>query len=140
MARIRSVKPSLFGSYNLAKLPIEARYLFIGLFCEADDEGYLIDSPKRIAGDIFPHDDKVTEGKVNGWLNQLQEVGSVLRYTTRDGRYIFLPEWEKHQRVTHGRPTTLPLPSCDVLADFLRRSGATPEPLVPEGELNGKRN
>ena len=56
MARIRSIKPNLFGSYSLAKVPVEARFLFIGLFCEADDEGLLVDSPKRIAGIVFPHE------------------------------------------------------------------------------------
>jgi len=138
VARIRSVKPALFGSYNMARVPIEARYLFIGLFCEADDEGYLIDSPKRIAGAVFPHDDKVTEKRVDGWLNQLQAVGSILRYESGGGRYIVLPEWATHQRVSHALPTTIPLPSVEVLAGFLNGSGAAHECLRPE--LNGKGN
>jgi hypothetical protein len=132
------VKPNLFSSYNLAKVPIEARYLFIGLFCEADDHGYLIDSPKRIAGAIFPHDDRVTEKKVDGWLNQLQSVGSILRYEYGDGRYIVLPEWETHQRVSHALPTTLPQVSCVSLEEFRSLAGAARESFRPE--LNGKGN
>lgn len=129
------MKPTLFSSYTLARVPIEARYLFVGLFCEADDEGYLIDSPKRIAGAVFPHDDKVTEKKVDGWLDALQGVGSILRYETDGGRYILLPEWATHQRVSHALPTNLPLPSGEVLAGFLNGSGAARESFRPE--LNG---
>lgn len=134
MARIRSVKPALFGSYTLATVVIEARYLFVGLFTEADDDGRLIDSPKRIAGALFPHDDKVTEQKVNRWLNDLQGIFSIFRYGARGGRYILLPEWLSHQKISHPTPSLLPPPSDEDLEDFLDRaekfaseSGEVPE-------------
>lgn len=127
MARIRSVKPNLFGSYSIAKVPIEARYLFIGLFCEADDEGRLIDSPKRIAGSLFPHDDKVTESRVNAWLDKLQDERSIYRYKATGGRYIVIPKWKTHQKVSHPLPSPLPSPDADALAHFLSDSGAPPE-------------
>lgn len=140
MARIRSVKPNLFSSYSMAKLPIEARYLFVGLFCEADDEGQLIDSPKKIAGAIFPHDEKVTERKVNGWLDNLHEVGSIIRYTVEGNRFIAMPEWLTHQRVSHPTPSVFPAPSFEALEEFMRRSGKCREALIPEGEGKGKGN
>ena len=116
MARIRSVKPNLFASYHLARVPIEARFLFIGLFCEADDDGQLIDSPKRIAGAIFPHDEKVTERKVDGWLEKLQAIGSILRYEDLEGgRYIAIPEWQAHQKISHPSPSVFPSPSGELL-------------------------
>lgn len=138
MARIRSVKPNLFGSYSMARVPIEARFLFIGLFCEADDEGVLIDSPKRIAGAIFPHDEKVTEKKVDIWLNKLQEVGSVFRYETKEGRFLMLPEWGSHQKISHALPSQLPSPSAESLARFLNASGNIPEENRSGSALNGK--
>jgi len=128
VARIRSVKPNLFGSYTMAKVPIEARFLFVGLFCEADDDGRLIDSPKRLAGSLFPHDEKVTEKRVNGWLDALQEIGSIFRYTGPDGgRYIVIPQWLTHQRVSHPLPSSLPPPSSTALEAFTSRSGGNPE-------------
>ena len=72
MARIRTVKPETFSSYSLAQVSIEARYLFIGLWTEADDEGRLIDSPKRIAGDLFPHDEGIDEVNVTAWIDDLE--------------------------------------------------------------------
>lgn len=127
MARIRSVKPGLFGSYSMASVSIPARYLFIGLFSEADDEGRLIDSPKRIAGSVFPHDSAVTERKVDGWLGELHRSGGIFRYEACGGRYICLPKWTDHQRISHPLPSPLPPPDGNVLEDFLRSSGTSHE-------------
>jgi hypothetical protein len=135
------VKPNLFGSYTIAKVSIEARYLFVGLFCEADDEGRMIDSPKRLAGSLFPHDDKVTEKRVNGWLEELAAIGSIYRYTApQGGRYIVIPKWAAHQKVSHPLPSPLPSPDGEALATFLRRSGAAPEDGRNGSALNGKGN
>ncbi|MBU6430358.1 MAG: hypothetical protein KGR26_15185 [Cyanobacteria bacterium REEB65] len=127
MARIRSVKPGLFASYTLAQVPIEARYLFIGLFTEADDTGRLIDSPKKLAGTLFPHDEKITAAKVDGWLNRLAAIGSVLRYEAKGGHYIAIPEWSSHQKVSHPLPSQLPNPSLAALAALPNGSGGIPE-------------
>lgn len=129
MARIRSVKPNLFGSYTLNGVAVEARYLFIGLFCEADDDGRMIDSPKRIAGAVFPHDDKVTETKVNKWLNDLQTAKCIYRYKVGDAKYLMLPKWKDHQKISHPLPSALPSPKVDALAEFLKPSVAAPESL-----------
>ena len=134
MARIRTVKPDLFGSYTMAQVPVEARYLFVGLFTEADDEGLLIDSPKRLAGAIFPHDEKVSAAKVDGWLNGLNDIGSILRYSTDDGRYVYLPKWLDHQRISHPTPTKFPKPSGVFPERGGKEVGWLPEKIAPEGE------
>lgn len=134
MARIRSVKPSLFSSYTLAAVPIEARYLFVGLFCEADDAGRLVDSPKRLAGAVFPHDDKVTGAKVDRWLADLARVGCISRYEAEGGRYISVPQWEAHQRISHPSPSPLPPPSGETPEKLRNHSGGNREPLRPDKE------
>src|ERR1019366_8325637 len=88
VARVRTVKPDTFASYTLHKVCIEARFLFIGMWTEADDEGRLLDAPKRLAGAIFPHDDAVTAATVTGWIDQLEEVGVVSRYPVNAGQYL----------------------------------------------------
>ena len=130
MARIRSVKPATFASYTLAKLPIEARYLFIGLWTEADDEGRLIDSAKKLAGAIFPHDKKVTEVKVEQWLTLLADEGVIQRFTSGNGQYISIPAWEEHQRISHPTASSLPAPT----EEFAKNSGAIRETFVPDKE------
>lgn len=59
MARIRTVKPDLFSDEKLARVSLQARLLYIGLFTEADDQGRLYASAKRLAGALFPHDQRV---------------------------------------------------------------------------------
>ena len=139
MARIRTVKPDLFGSYTMATIPVEARYLFVGLFTEADDEGLLIDSPKRLAGAIFPHDEKVSSTKVDKWLDALSGIGSILRYSAEEGRYIYLPKWLDHQRISHATPTRLPKPSGIVPERNGKAVGWLPEKVAPEGEQGSGR-
>jgi hypothetical protein len=98
--------------------------LFIGLFTEADDAGRMIDSPKKIAGSLFPHDDNVTVNKVNRWLNQLAAVkgedGSacIVRYETDQGRYLAISNWAKHQKISNATASPLPAPAAEVGGSF----------------------
>ena len=106
--RIRSIKPELWTDQDLQLLAIEIRLLFIGLFSHADDEGRLEGHPGIIRSRIFPADEKVTNRKVNGWLNTLDQHGFVSLYT-HDGRpYIEIPNWKKHQRISHPTPSSVP--------------------------------
>jgi hypothetical protein len=123
MARIRTVKPRLFTSATLARVSIPARFLFVGLLTEADDEGRLLDSPKKIAGDLFPHDEHVSPKKVAGWLDELEGAGCVTRYSADQVSYLYLPHFADHQRISHPTPSILPNPSGDI-----------PESLRPEVE------
>src|SRR5690349_5736107 len=68
MARIRSIKPELRTSDLVASWPFEMRYFFVLLWGYLDDRGRGIDAPKRIAGDCFPHDEKITSGRIDDWL------------------------------------------------------------------------
>src|SRR2546421_12208010 len=108
MPRIRSIKPSLPGSFSLSRVSIPARYLFTAMLTLADDEGRLQDSPKQIVGDLFPHDRGVHVGHVKRWIDELERVGSVQRYTAGQGRYLCYPNWHDHQRISHPRPSTFP--------------------------------
>lgn len=121
------MKPDLFGSYSMAQVAIEARYLFVGLFTEADDDGILIDSPKKLAGAIFPHDEKVTGAKVDAWLTSLEGVGSIARFTAEDGPYIAIPTWLDHQKISHPTPSK-----------FKSASRIVREKLRPEWEGEGE--
>lgn len=143
MARIRSVKPNLFGSYSLQGVPIPARYLFVGLFCEADDEGRLIDSPKRISGSLFPHDEDVTVKKVDTWLTNLSTARGedgwpcIVRYCTETGRYITIPSWEKHQKISHPLASQLPSIPGPLLETLTNDACAFLEKIRTGSALNG---
>ena len=126
MARIRSIKPEFFSSFTLAKLPLEARYLFIGLWTEADDFGRLVDSPKKIAGTVFPHDAKVSVGKVESWLCALAAGNdpAIIRYSHQGSYFIAINKWEKHQKISHRGESRIAAPTPE---DYPKDTGKDAE-------------
>jgi len=96
MARIRTVKPELFFDVELGDVSIPARFLFIGLFTQADREGRLDDSPKKIKANIFPYDEKIN---VESLLSELAPR-FIVRYEVEGRKYLQVRNFGKHQRLS----------------------------------------
>jgi|TARA_R110002051_G_scaffold17646_3_gene51497 hypothetical protein len=100
MPRSRVIKPSLFDDPDLSDLPFSARWLFIGLFCQADRRGRLLDEPRRIKVRTFPYDDGVD---VDALLGLLEAGQFIIRYTAKvdarpqGQRVIQVTNFERHQ-------------------------------------------
>lgn len=113
MARIRTIKPSLFMNERLAELPMAARFAYIGLFTIADREGRLEDRPKRIKAELLPYDSV----NMNDLLERLQSAGFIIRYTASGGtstesefgemKVIQVVNFTKHQRITGSEAETV---------------------------------
>lgn len=113
--RARLLKPGFFDDADLARLPMGARLLFAGLWCMADREGLLIDSTKKIAGDIFPHDANIGADEVDAWLDELSPR-QIVRYSVDGGNYIQIKNFSKHQTVNvKERASGIPKPSRSAL-------------------------
>jgi hypothetical protein len=110
MARMRALRAEFFTSQTLAKVSRDARYLFEGLWIEADDSGRLVDNVKLIVGAVFPWDDDVTSTDVELWLKDLERIGAIERYAVDGGNYIHIVAWSRHQKPQHPIPSTLPAP------------------------------
>lgn len=123
MARIRTIKPEFWGHTKVARVSRDARLLFLGLLNEADDDGKLLGSTKRLAGVVFPYDDDVTPKRITKWLDELESVCLILRYEVGGSPYILLPGFTDHQKISHPTASRLPNPSGEIL-----------EGLVPEGK------
>lgn len=121
MARIRSLKPTIWESEQIGDVSIQARLTFIGLITQSDDHGRLKGSPKLVRSWVFPYDD-FTLQNVSEWLRELAEAGLIHWFKVDGKDFIELPTWSAHQRVSH--PTESVLPSRSE-AD----SEVTPEPL-----------
>jgi len=105
--RARMIKPSFFLNEDLATLPYEARLLFIGLWCVADREGRLEDRPRRLKAELFPYDDV----DLDPLLEQLAELGFIVRYEAQGKRYIQIANFTKHQRLhPNEAPSDIPPP------------------------------
>ena len=148
MARIRTVKPDIWGDDKTGMLGPRGQLLFIGLISIADDEGYLRGHPAYIKGQIWPYHDLSSE-EVQMFLDELQENELVLQYGSADGsqRYIRINNWAKHQRVSHPKKSTFPkphskLPSRELenavrAGDYVNECGKPLQPLGHEGEGEG---
>lgn len=138
MARIRQFKPSFFTDDKVGVLSRDARLFFFGVLSEADDEGRLVDSPKRLAGVVFPFDDDVTPKKIERWINELEAQRMVVRYEHDGGRFMQVRRFKEHQKMSHPTASTLPPPPATppdnrggAPEDFRKSSGAEPEGFAP---------
>jgi hypothetical protein len=91
------------------------RYFFVLLWGYLDDKGRGFDNPKTIAGDCFPHDEKITASKVDKWLDRMtlgrnDKEGPICRYEVDGIRYVHTVNWKEHQKPN--RPTPSRLPPC----------------------------
>jgi hypothetical protein len=92
--RARLLKPGFFDDEQLCRLPMGARLLFAGLWCLADREGRLKDIPRRVAAEVFPHDE---EADVSCWLAELASAGFIARYQANGIKVIQIVSFSKHQ-------------------------------------------
>lgn len=113
MARIRTIKPEMFWSEDLAACDITAMVTFQGLLTQADDSGRFLAHPAIIAGFVWPLRIEHTPAHVARDLDQLAAVGIICRYTGCDDKdYLHVVKWEKHQKID--RPSASRMPRCPV--------------------------
>jgi hypothetical protein len=109
VARIRTIKPSFWGSRPVAKLSRDARLLAIGLISFADDDGRFLASIPTINGYVYPNDD-LPLTKVRKWLDECVASALVHLYELDGIRYGCLPTWHEHQVINRYTPSHLPEP------------------------------
>jgi len=96
--RIRQVKPEFWSDSEMAALPYPVRLLYIGLWCVADDAGYIEWRPDRIAHDLLGYEStKTRERHLVEWAEELVRTGHLLIF---DCGCALIPTLSKHQRVT----------------------------------------
>jgi len=96
MARIRTIKPEFFIHEGLADLSPLHRLLFIGLWTQADCAGRLQDRPRRLKVALLPYD----ECDIDRMLSDLDERGFVVRYEVEGERFVSIPSFAEHQRMS----------------------------------------
>jgi len=100
MPRIRSIKPELPSDEKLARVSIQARYTFVLLITQADDDGLLRAESRQLLGQLYPYDDTVTTEMLSGWLQELADAGRIrLRKTVDGGQVAEVVNFNKHQLI-----------------------------------------
>lgn len=112
MARIRTIKPSMYSSLTVSAWPIDVRWTFAGLFTYVDDMGRGLDEPRLVKAELYPLDDKYTAKRIDEHLTVITDSGPLCRYSVDGVNYLHITSWKEHQRVN--RPTPSRIPPCPI--------------------------
>lgn len=95
--RIRQVKPSFWTDPTIATISYQARLFYIGLWCVADDAGYIDWKPQEIGALLFPYEGaKVRVKHIAAWTRELEDAG---RLIVKDCGCAVIPTLSSHQRI-----------------------------------------
>lgn len=142
MARIRTIKPEFWEDEKLAKLPVQARLLFIGTWNFADDNGALLANPVLMKSHIFPYED-IGISTISEWIDMLVENGMLIRTTYNGKDYLVIRKFLIHQKINRKSiRINIPLPVVlQVIDEYNKTHGVLTEPSLQEREQGiGKRN
>lgn len=114
MARIRTIKPSFWGDDKIVPLSRDARLLAAGLISFADDEGRFIATANAVLGFVFPHDE-LPDRLFHKWMSEIEGTKFAYRYKVDGRTYGYIPNFRKHQRISHPQASTLPDPPLEGL-------------------------
>jgi hypothetical protein len=99
---MRVTKPDFWESEDIGNLSFFGRLLLKAVWSYVDDNGVQKDSAVGIAAECFRHDlarDPVSTLKViEGGMDELHEMGFIIRYAVRDERYIEAADWDFWQK------------------------------------------
>jgi len=136
VARKRMIDPNFWQSEDVSKLTVFARYFFIGMMSNADDEGKGIANANYLKSIIFPYDD-MRVAEVDKALSEISHNTSVQIYVFKGKRYYKFNNWSKWQKVDHPIKSIIPdpekiqeeLPKTDVSETLANASRETREEL-----------
>lgn len=110
MSKRRMIDPAFWESENIAKLNLQQRYLFIGLFSNADDQGRLKGHPALIRNAVFPFDE-ISFEQIKSDLQAIANIGSIILYEVDGKDYIQIVGWWDYQKLQWAYPSDIPAPN-----------------------------
>ncbi len=114
MPRKRQIDPAFFSDETMVELPIEAAYLYIGLWCWADDCYNIEGSASQWRMWIFPERGYTTD-QVKGWQDFLVKARRIFPYGVDGKDYYHVPNLKKHQVIQHKSAARCPSPPDGLL-------------------------
>jgi len=139
MARTRSIKPEFWSDEKIAKLSLQARLLFIGMWSTCDDAGRTKGHPLWLKSQIFPYDE-ITSKQMMAWIAELTELKRITPYTVNGETYYEISNFLKHQKIQHPSPAVNPEPINITHEPFMNDSRITHEQTETETETETEEN
>lgn len=119
MARIRTIKPEFFTSYNIVSLTPLTRLFYISLWCEADREGRLSWNTKTLKMRYLPADDC----NIDDMADELTESGLIVIYEIDDKQYAEIPTFKNHQVINNRESDSIINPRVKVACKRVQGEG-----------------
>lgn len=118
--RARQLHWKISNCQQLFKVSIGARLLFTWLIPNVDNLGRIEANSFIIKGMIFPLDMNITPEVCEGFMNELNEVGLIIKYQFNDSQYLCLPNFNKYQRLVGGMKaeSCYPAPPEEVIKEW----------------------
>ena len=110
MARRRMIDPSIWDDEDVGVLSDGAFKTLIGCISNADDEGKLDTSPRRLRGIIFRFKN-ISVLRVQAYLEEIDNaLRSVMFYRVNGREYMKFLNWSKYQTINRPSKSSLPEP------------------------------
>lgn len=109
MARIRTIKPKFWDDIKIGRISRDARLLYIGLWSFADDIGVVIGDSIWLKSKVFPYD-QIQVQQFEKWMNELVINGFICLLSYNEERFIYLPNFTRHQVVNKPNYEDLNIP------------------------------
>ncbi|MEP0518595.1 MAG: hypothetical protein ABJO09_00840 [Hyphomicrobiales bacterium] len=94
MARISSVHPGLFTGEGFMSLSVEARMLFVGLWCKACDDGVFAWKQLTLKARIFPVDNV----DIGSLLSEISKVSFIQQFSSADREYGAIRNFQRPKK------------------------------------------
>ncbi|MDL2235299.1 hypothetical protein LJC07_03995 [Christensenellaceae bacterium OttesenSCG-928-L17] len=129
----RVIKESIKRSPQIDSLTWFEEVVFFRLIVTVDDYGCTDGRIVVLKNDLFPTKETVTKKAVEDAISKLSAVGLIRKYTVNGLPYLFLPTWEKHQRIRN-QHRKYPEPPLD--GNLTADCGQTSASCMSESESN----
>ena len=143
MARIRTIKPEFPQSESMGRVSRDARLLFVQLWTICDDSGRTRAASRMLASLLYPYDDDAPS-LIDGWLDELEREGCIVRYGANGCKYLEVSKWSSHQKIDKPSKSKFPpfdessRDSSESSRDSRERSSEDQGPRTKERTKEGK--
>lgn len=109
-AEKRMIHSQLFEDDYMGSLPLQDRYLWIGIICTcADDQGRLANIPAVIRSKVFPYDD-IRLADIAAALDKFAADGKLRAYVASGRPLLQVVNWWRYQQPAWAEPSAYPAP------------------------------
>jgi hypothetical protein len=116
--RLRSIFPALWQAETFASMSWDARFMLMGLWSYADDEGRGLDKVALIAAALLPFDlqrnSEETFERAAAAVDELCAAGAVTRYEVEGTKYLVISDWGEWQKPQRPTPSRFPAPTSGI--------------------------